>query len=120
MVPPCERFTGTFPQSVSPVLPQEDEEPSSQFDPHGARAIRKVSLNGRMRLAGADCNVGRFLGGEAMEAEFGPAGLVSIFHRGALVATFAGQHRPGAEQSALRRKPPPLRFRTRFGSSGPG
>jgi hypothetical protein len=105
MVPPRERFTGISAQSFSPVLPEEDDEPYTQFGPHGPRAVRKVSLNGRMRLAGADYNVGRFLGGETVEAEFGPDGLVSIFHRGVLVATFAGQHRPGAERSALRRRP---------------
>ena len=105
MVPPEKRFASAHFESFQPVLPQEDEEPYAQPRPHGPRAIRKVSLNGRMRLAGADYNVGRFLGGETVEAEFGPDGLVSIFHRGVLVATFAGQHRPGAEQSALRRRP---------------
>jgi transposase InsO family protein len=105
MIPPRERFTGAPLESFPPILPEEDDESYAQFGPHGPRAIRKVSVNGRMRLAGADYNVGRFLGGETVEAEFGPDGLVSIFHRNVLVATFAGQHRPGAEQSALRRRP---------------
>jgi transposase InsO family protein len=105
MVPPAHRFTGVPWEGFLPVLPSEDEEPRGELPPHGPRATRKVSANGRLRLAGADYTVGRFLGGETVEAEFGPDGLVSIFHRDVLVATFSRQHRPEAEQSALRRRP---------------
>jgi len=105
MVPPSERFTGNHAQGLAPVLPQEEEGTSTQPGSQGSRALRKVSANGRMRLAGANYTVGRFLGGEVVEAEFGPDGLVNVFHRGVLVATLARQHRPEAEQSALRRRP---------------
>ena len=104
MVPPAHRFAGAPLKSFPSILPQEDEEPSGQLQPHGPRALRKVSANGRMRLAGADYTVGRFLGGETVEAEFGPDGLVSIFHRDVLVATLARRHRAEAEQPALRRR----------------
>jgi transposase InsO family protein len=105
MVPPRERFARAHFESFQPILPREDEEPSGCLAPHGPRALRKVSANGRLRLAGADYTVGRFLGGERVEAEFGSDGLVSIFHRDVLVATLARQHRAEAEQPALRRRP---------------
>jgi len=105
MVSPHERFAGARLESFQPILPREDEESSGCLAPHGPRAMRKVSANGRMRLAGADYTVGRFLGGERVEAEFGGDGLVSIFHRDVLVATLARQHRPEAEEPALRRRP---------------
>jgi transposase InsO family protein len=105
MVPPAERFTGENLEKFEPLLPQEDEAPDVELGPHGRRARRKVSANGRMRLAGGDYTVGRFLGGETVEAEFGADGLVSIFHHGVLVATLARKHQKEAEEPALRRRP---------------
>jgi transposase InsO family protein len=105
MVPPAERFSGAPSQTTGPILPHEDEELPVLVRPQTRRAVRKVSANGRLRLAGADYTVGRFLGGETVEAEFGPDGLVSIFCRNVLVATFASKHQKEAEEPALRRRP---------------
>jgi hypothetical protein len=103
MVSPAERFSGA-PQTIGPILPQEDEELPALVRSPVRRAVRKVSQNGRMRLAGADYTVGRFLAGETVEAEFGPDGLVSLFCRNVLVATFASKHTKEAEEPALRRR----------------
>jgi transposase InsO family protein len=105
MVPPAERFSGAPSQLTEPILPREDKELPALVRPPARRALRKVSANGRLRLAGADYTVGRFLGGETVEAEFGPDGLVSIFCRNVLVATFASKHQKDAEEPALRRRP---------------
>jgi transposase InsO family protein len=105
MVPPAERFSGAPSQLTEPILPREDAELPALVWPPARRALRKVSANGRLRLAGADYTVGRFLGGETVEAEFGPDGLVSIFCRNVLVATFASKHQKDAEEPALRRRP---------------
>jgi transposase InsO family protein len=106
MVPPHERFAGTASEGAWPLLPEEaaEWEHEDHLRDHGARAIRKVSANGRMRLAGADYTVGRFLGGKTVEIEFGPEGLVNIFHHDVLVATLARKHQQEAEAPALRRR----------------
>jgi len=106
MLSPRDRFSGTPSEDAWPLLPEEapEWEPAEQSRDHGPRATRKVSVNGRMRLAGADYSVGRFLGGKMVEIEFGPDGLVNIFDHDVLVATLARKHRQEAEESALRRR----------------
>ena len=106
MVSPHDRFAAAASEGLWPLLPEEapEWEQADHLPPHGPRAIRKVSENGRMRLAGADYTVGRFLGGKTVEIEFGPDGLVNIFHHDVLVATLARKHREEAEEPALRRR----------------
>ncbi len=106
MVPLHTRFAGVDEGTAWPLFPEEapEWEPAEQSRDHGPRAIRKVSVTGRMRLAGADYTVGRFLGGKMVEIEFDPEGLVNIFDHDVLVATLARKHRAEAEQSALRRR----------------
>ncbi len=106
MASPHDRFAAAASEGLWPLLPEEapEWEQADHLPPHGPRAIRKVSENGRLRLAGADYTVGRFLGGKTVEIEFGPDGLVNIFHHDVLVATLARKHREEAEEPALRRR----------------
>jgi transposase InsO family protein len=98
MVSPERRFAPAGPEFLEPILPQEEE---MQEVPGPAPAVprltRRVSDHGRISLLGFAYHVGRFLAGEAVEIDMGDDGLLSVFHRGVLVATHARRHLPEKE-----------------------
>ena len=71
--------------------------------PAEASTTRRVGRSGKVSFAAQLYAVGVWLAGETVEVsvEFG---LVSISHRGVLVATHAQRHRPAKEPQALHRK----------------
>lgn len=71
---------------------------------------RKVGQGGKISFASVLYPVGVWLAGETVEIAVAD-GLVSISHRGVLVATHAQKHRPGKEHKALARKAKPQRRR---------
>ncbi len=84
---------------AAPQLPQAPTQPS---------ATRKVSRSGKISFAAQQYAVGVWLAGETVEVTV-DAGLVTISHRGVVVATHAQRHTPAKGVKALRRKPRPLR-----------
>ena len=111
MVPPDWRFALAASEASLPVLVEleREAEPFVPAEPLVRRVQRLVGGNGRIRLVGFQYHVGRFLAGELVEAEIGEDGLISIFHRGVLVATHARQHPLEKESAAWRRRPQPRR-----------
>jgi transposase InsO family protein len=99
MVAPWERFRLANPEAF-------EEAPPSGAEP---TSTRKVGRNGRLSFAGQAYMVGVWLAGETVEICV-DAGVVSVSHRGVLVATHAQRHRPDRQAAALARKPrrPPL------------
>ena len=71
---------------------------------------RKVGQGGKISFASVLYPIGVWLAGETVDVEVAD-GLVSISHRGVLVATHAQKHRPGKELKALARKAKPQRRR---------
>ena len=69
---------------------------------------RKVGNNGKISFAAELYKVGVWLAGETVEVSVAD-GLVSIEHRGVLVATHAQRHRPAKEHKALAHKAKPQR-----------
>lgn len=69
-----------------------------------AAATRKVSRSGKISFAAQPCPVGVWLSGETVEVSAG-TGLVTICHRGVVVATHAQRHSPAKGAKALRRRP---------------
>ena len=69
-----------------------------------ASATRKVSRAGKISFASQPYPVGVWLAGETVEVTV-DAGLVTISHRGVVVATHARRHSPAKGTRALRRKP---------------
>ena len=67
-------------------------------------ATRKVSRSGKVSFAAQPYAVGVWLAGETVEVTT-DAGLVTISHRGVVVATHARRHDPSRGAKALRRKP---------------
>ena len=72
---------------------------------------RRIGRNGKISFAAASYPVGVWLDGETVEVSVAD-GLVSIHHRGVLVATHVQRHRPAKETQALtrtvkRRRPRP-------------
>ena len=72
--------------------------------PLGRGSGRKVGRSGKISFASVLYRVGVWLAGEIVEVTV-DAGLVTISHRGVVVATHAQRHRPDKEAKALRRKP---------------
>ena len=106
MVSPTSRFAAAAAEGFQPfLLEEEDDREPELIGTPGARAQRKVSPNGRIRLVGKNYAVGRFLAGEMVEAEIGRDGLVNVYHRGVLVVTVARHHPIEGEAAALRRRP---------------
>ena len=64
---------------------------------------RKVGSHGKISFASELYKVGVWLAGETVEVAVAD-GLVSVHHRGVLVATHAQRHRPAKETKALARK----------------
>jgi transposase InsO family protein len=103
MVSPQRRFAPCGPESLGPVLLEEEAMQEVPGPAPGApRLTRRVSDHGRISLLGFVYHVGRFLGGEAVEIEMGNDGLLSVFHRGVLVATHARRHLPEKEPAFWR------------------
>jgi len=98
MVSPEKRFALAGPDTLEPVFPEEGEmEEAPEPAPAVPRVTRRVSDHGRISLLNFSYHVGRFLAGEAVEIELGDDGLLSVFHRGVLVATHARRHLPEKE-----------------------
>ena len=72
--------------------------------PNEATATRKVNRSGKISFAAQPYRVGVWLAGETVEVTT-DAGLVTISHRGVVVATHARRHTPAKGARALRRKP---------------
>jgi transposase InsO family protein len=105
-VVPWERFRLT---KVEPVEPVElVDQPVT---------TRRVGRTGKISFAAASYPVGVWLDGETVEVSV-TNGLVSIHHRGVLVATHAQRHRPVKETPALARKVKPKRPRPRQATVG--
>lgn len=75
-------------------------------------ATRKVSALGKISFAAQLYPVGVWLAGETVEVTV-DAGLVTICHRGVVVATCAQRHNPDKQARALRRKAKQRRPRPR-------
>ena len=100
-VVPWERFRLAVedrPAVPTPVRSQPAEAPAA------STATRKVSVGGQISFAAQPYAVGVWLAGETVEVTT-DAGLVTISHRGVVVATHAQRHRPDKQAKALRRKP---------------
>ena len=91
-VVPWERFRLAISAPAEPVEPVE--EPTT---------TRQVGKTGKISFASQLYPVGVWLAGETVEVSVAN-GLVSIHHRGVLVATHARRHRPANENAALTRK----------------
>ena len=78
---------------------------------------RKVSKAGKISFASKPYHVGVWLDGETVEVSVAD-GLVSIHHRGVLVATHAQYHRPSKQSAALKRKAKPQTPRPRQATVG--
>lgn len=109
MVPPDRRFSLAASEAAPPVLVEleREAEPFVPAGPGPRRVQRIVSGNGRIRLAGFEYHVGRFLAGELVEAEVGEDGLVDIYHREVLVATHARRHPPEKEPAVWQTRTKP-------------
>ena len=106
-VVPWERFRLALEDHIKPVEPTTVE-PST---------TRKVGRSGKISFASEPYKVGVWLAGETVEIAVAD-GLVSIHHRGVLVATHAQRHRPVKETKALARKAKPQRQRPRQATVG--
>lgn len=93
MVAPWERFRLADPDAFV-----ETDPPAA-----GPSTTRKVGTDGKISFAGHRYPIGRWLAGEAVEVAV-DAGVVSVHHRGVLVATRAQRHRPDRELAALQRQ----------------
>ena len=80
--------------------------------PKEATTTRKVGRSGKISFAAQLYKVGVWLAGETVEVSV-TDGLISICHRGVLVATHAQRHAPAKEPQALRRKAKAQRRRPR-------
>jgi hypothetical protein len=105
-VVPWERFRLAAADPVEPVV--RGEEPVT---------TRKVGTTGKISFASEPYPVGVWLAGETVEVSVAD-GLVSIHHRGVLIATHAQRHRPAKEPKALTRKVTPKRPRPRQATVG--
>ena len=84
-----------------------EPEPATLEDPSAVPApvaTRKVCAKGKISFASQPYPVGVWLAGETVEVAV-DAGLVTVSHRGVVVATHAQRHSPAKELGALRRKP---------------
>lgn len=94
-------------------LAAEPPQPAALEDPPEAPALvatRKVCAKGKISFASQPYPVAVWLAGETVEVTV-EEGLVTISHRGVVVATHAQRHSPAKELGALRRNPRPQRSR---------
>jgi transposase InsO family protein len=92
MVAPWERFRLADPDTFD-VPEAETIEPVT---------TRVVGRNGKISFAGCAYRIGAWLAGETVEVTV-DAGVVSVHHRGVLVATHAQRHPPDKQAAALQR-----------------
>ena len=113
-VVPWERF-----RLVVEDRPAEPEQPAAPqpAEPEAVSATRKVGRSGKISFAAQLYPVAVWLAGETVEVSV-DAGLVTISHRGVVVATHAQRHRPDKEAKALRRKARQRRPRPRQATVG--
>jgi transposase InsO family protein len=110
-------------QGIGDVTPWErfrfaNVEAFEEPDESAVRATtRKVGRNGKISFASHGYTIGVWLAGETVEVTV-DAGLVSVHHRGVLVATHAQRHRPDKEAAALQRAPKRQRPRPRQATVG--
>jgi hypothetical protein len=95
MVTPLERFQLADPEPFEEPVTVQREEPS---------ATRVVGRNGRISFAGHLYQVGAWLAGETIDISV-EDGIVSVTHRGVLVATHAQRHPVDKQAAALARAP---------------
>jgi transposase InsO family protein len=95
MATPFERFQLADPEPFEAPTLESASTPS---------ATRVVGRNGRISFAGHAYQVGVWLAGETVELSIDD-GIVSVTHRGVLVATHAQQHQPAKQAAALTRTP---------------
>jgi hypothetical protein len=105
-VVPWERFRLAISEPAEPV--ESVEEPAT---------TRRVGKEGKISFAAHRYPVGVWLAGETVEVSVAN-GLVSIHHRGVLVATHAQRHQPAKETKALARKAKQKRPRPRQATVG--
>jgi transposase InsO family protein len=105
-VAPWERFRLANTGPAEPVEIAEE-----------AVTTRRVGRAGKISFAAQLYPVGVWLDGETVEVSVAN-GLVSIHHRGVLVASHAQRHRPAKEQPALARKVKAKRARPRQATVG--
>jgi hypothetical protein len=94
MIAPWERFRLADPDTV--------DEPEAETI--GPVTTRVVGRNGKISFAGYGYRIGVWLAGETVEVTV-DSGVVSVHHRGVLVATHAQRHRPDKQAAALQRVP---------------
>ena len=102
-VVPWERFRLAI--EDRPAVPARPAEPQRP-EVSAASATRKVSAVGKISFAAQPYRVGVWLAGETVEVAT-DAGLVTISHRGVVVATHAQRHTPAKGVKALCRKSRP-------------
>jgi transposase InsO family protein len=107
MVAPHERFR----------LADTDVFEEPEAEPAGPLATRKVGVDGKISFAGHGYRIGVWLAGETVEVSV-DAGVVSVHHRGVLVATHVQRHRPDKQAAALARAPRPRTRRPRQATVG--
>jgi transposase InsO family protein len=103
MVAPIRRFelaavTDREAHAAPPRPPEPELEPTPSCD-----ATRRVNAHGSISFARAQYHAGRWLTGQAVRISI-DGELVSIHHRGVLVATHARTHDPAKERAALTRQ----------------
>jgi len=98
-------------QGIGMVAPYErfqlaDAEPfdAPLVEAAGPVTTRKVAANGKISFAGHAYAIGVWLAGETIDISVDD-GIVSVAHRGVLVATHTQQHRPDKQAAALTRPP---------------
>ena len=101
-VVPWERFRLAV--EDRPGEPERAEPAPAPQAPNEATATRKVSRSGKISFTAQPYPIGVWLAGETVEVTT-DAGLVTISHRGVVVATHARRHAPAKGAKALRRKP---------------
>jgi transposase InsO family protein len=101
MVAPAERFALAHPEPVARLtLAASHEEAEAPEEPVARAVTRRVSLQGRISLAGYPYHVGVWLAGEVVEVDLRPDGLLEIVHRGVLVACHARRHSAAADPAS--------------------
>jgi transposase InsO family protein len=100
MVPPIERFRLAQPASAPAPLELEGAAPDTTARPDIAR--RRVSDRGDVSFASTRYLAGKWLARETVEIAC-DGGVVTISHRGVVVATHARRHQPTKQAAAVAR-----------------
>ena len=106
MVAPIRRFelATVSDRDALAAPPRPEPKPESSLEPPPPlMATRRVNQGGTVSFAAANYHVGCWLTGQAVRISV-EGELVSIHHRGVLVATHARTHDPAKERAALTRR----------------